>query len=291
MLATDEFGKEKYESRIYESTWMSGQKLLHFSRTWMPQGDPKGVICLIHGLGEHIGRYHHVADFFNGNSFALTGFDLPGHGLSEGRRGHIKSYVALQNTISQYLQRMDKQYPDTPIILWGHSMGGNLALNYVLQNPKGVSAALITSPWLRTMGPPQGIVKPIVRIFAKIAPWLTIDNGLSSKDLSHDENISYNQDPLVHSRISLQLLAAMIKKGQWALRNAHNLSTPLLLMHGSADKITDPKASQEFFEKAKCELKLWPNLYHEMHNEPEKYKVLEFMVAWLRQHLSQNPSQ
>ncbi|MBD3375056.1 alpha/beta fold hydrolase [candidate division KSB1 bacterium] len=291
MLATDEFGKEKYESRIYESTWMSGQRLLHFSRTWMPQGNPKGVICLIHGLGEHIGRYHHVADFFNRNSFALAGFDLPGHGLSEGRRGHIKSYIALQNTIDQYLQRLHKQYPDTPIILWGHSMGGNLALNYVLQNPKGVSAALITSPWLRTMGPPQGILKTIVRIFAKVAPWITIDNGLSSKDLSHDENISYNQDPLVHSRISLRLLAAMIKRGQWALRNAHKLSIPLLLMHGNADKITDPRASQEFSEKAKCELELWPDLYHEMHNEPQKYKVLEFMVAWLQQHISQNSSQ
>jgi alpha-beta hydrolase superfamily lysophospholipase len=291
MLATDEFGKEKYESRIYESTWMSGQRLLHFSRTWMPQGNPKGVICLIHGLGEHIGRYHHVADFFNRNSFALAGFDLPGHGLSEGRRGHIKSYIALQNTIDQYLQRLHKQYPDTPIILWGHSMGGNLALNYVLQNPKGVSAALITSPWLRTMGPPQGILKTIVRIFAKVAPWITIDNGLSSKDLSHDENISYNQDPLVHSRISLRLLAAMIKRGQWALRNAHKLSIPLLLMHGNADKITDPRASQEFSEKAKCELELWPDLYHEMHNEPQKHKVLEFMVAWLQQHISQNSSQ
>ncbi len=291
MLATDEFGKAKYESRIYESTWMSGQKLLHFSRIWMPQGDPKGVICLIHGLGEHIGRYHHVADFFNQNSFALAGFDLPGHGLSEGRRGHIKSYIALQNTINQYLQRIKKQYPDTPIILWGHSMGGNLALNYVLQNPKGVSAAIVTSPWLRTMGPPQGILKTIVRLSAKIAPWLTMDNSLSSKDLSHDENISYNQDPLVHSRISLRLLAAMIKKGQWALRNAHKLSVSLLLMHGSADKITDPKASQEFSEKARCELEIWPDLYHEMHNEPEKYKVLEYMVAWLRQHINQNPSQ
>lgn len=291
MLATDEFGKAKYESRIYESTWMSGQKLLHFSRIWMPQGDPKGVICLIHGLGEHIGRYHHVADFFNQNSFALAGFDLPGHGLSEGRRGHIKSYIALQNTINQYLQRIKKQYPDTPIILWGHSMGGNLALNYVLQNPKGVSAAIVTSPWLRTMGPPQGILKTIVRLSAKIAPWLTMDNSLSSKDLSHDENISYNQDPLVHSRISLRLLAVMIKKGQWALRNAHKLSVSLLLMHGSADKITDPKASQEFSEKARCELEIWPDLYHEMHNEPEKYKVLEYMVAWLRQHINQNPSQ
>jgi alpha-beta hydrolase superfamily lysophospholipase len=287
MLATDEFGKKKYESRIYESTWTSEQGLLHFSRTWMPQGDPKGILCFIHGLGEHIGPYHHVADFFNQNDFALTGFDLPGHGLSEGRRGHIKSFVSLQNTIDQYLQRIDKQYPDPPKILWGHSMGGNLALNYVLKNPKVISAALITSPWLRTVGPPQGILKTIVRILAKIVPWVVVDNSLSSKDLSHDENISYNQDPLVHSHISLRLLATMIKKGQWALRNADKLSIPLLLMHGSADRVTDPRASQEFSKKADCDFKLWPALYHEMHNEPEKYKVLEYMVSWLQNHDSQ----
>ena len=256
-----------------------------FCQNWHPKNQPKAVICLVHGLGEHSGRYTHVADRLTKAGYAICTFDLRGHGQSEGPRGHTPSYEALLQDISSLLEVANKQFPQLPSFLYGHSLGGNLVLNYVLRRQSHLKGVIATSPWLRLAFEPPRFKIILAQITNYIRPSFSQKNGLDIKTLSRDPEVvhSYENDPLVHDNISTRMFIDIYQSGQWALKHASKFSLPLLLMHGGDDKIISVKASHEFVntKNKNCTLKIWDGLYHEIHNEPEKEKVFKFMVDWL----------
>jgi len=256
-----------------------------FGQSWQPKDRPRAVVCLVHGLGEHRGRYVHVADSLTQAGYTLISFDLRGHGKSEGPRGHTPSYEALLQDISSLLEVANKQFPQLPSFLYGHSLGGNLVLNYVLRLQSDLKGVIATDPWLRLAFEPPRFKIILAQITNYIWPSFSQKNGLDTKVLSRDPEVvhTYENDPLVHDYISSRMFIGIYQSGYWALEHASEFSLPLLLMHGGDDKIISVKASHEFANtKTKnCTLKIWNGLYHEIHNEPEKEEVFKFLVDWL----------
>ncbi len=272
-----------------ETFWLQKDTSLPlFGRYW-PTDTPRAGVALIHGLGEHSGRYEHVAQALNRAGLAVLALDLPGHGRSGGRRGHFPSYETALGVVRTALEELAQRMGELPRLLYGHSLGGNLVINYVLRSPEGIQGAVVSGPWLRlAIQPPQWRVT-LARTLGRLFPGVTQPNGLDPADLSHDPEVvhAYETDPLVHDRISAGLFLAAYQAGLWALENAARLRIPLLLMHGTADRLTSAEASAEFAARAgeRCTLQLWEGLYHEVHNEPQKAEVLASVIRWIEDHL------
>jgi len=250
-----------------------------------PEAEPKAVVCLVHGLGEHCGRYGFVAETFNRAGYAWLAFDLRGHGKSEGMRGHAPNYELLMSDIFQLLETAQNRYPSRPLFLYGHSLGGNLAIHYALREQPALAGIVASAPLLRLSFEPPRWQTAILRLLHAFRIQLPIPSGLDDEKLSRDPDVldAYRNDPLVHSRITPALATAMIANGQWNLEHAQELPCPLLLVHGGADRITSPEASAEFVQKAgtTCTLKIWDGLYHELHNEPERQQVVDYVAEWM----------
>ena len=181
-------------------------------------------------------------------------------------------------------------FPSLPIILYGHSMGGNLTLNYLIRKHPNVKAAIVTSPYLKlAFEPPKW--KVILGVLSSgIVPTLTQSTGLDTTALSRNLEVvsAYKSDNLVHDKITSAFFVNVHFAGVFAIKNARNVSVPLLIMHGLKDRLTSAVGTEEFIKNANqnVEVKYWPELFHEIHNEPEKEEVLMFELNWLLDKLS-----
>jgi acylglycerol lipase len=269
-----------------------GQEL--FYQGWTPHGEPKAVVCLVHGLGEHSGRYSHVARALNDAGYALLGFDERGHGKTPGQRGVTPPFERSLDDIELLLDEAAARFPGAaaagPRFLYGHSMGGNLVLNYALGRKPNIAGIVATSPFLRPGFKPPAAKLAAGKVLYRLAPNTVMPNGLELAALSREPAVvqAYTSDPLVHDKMSARLGLDLIQQGEWALAHAAEFPPiPLLLVHGACDRLTSAPATEEFAQKvmaagrAKCTLKVWPDCYHETHNEPEKAQVLQYMIDWL----------
>ena len=265
--------------------YLEGQSF--FAIEWSPDGEPKGGILLIHGLSEHAGRYRHVGSFFASAGYKSIVVDLRGHGKSFGKRGHFPSFDLIMDDISLFLAETKKHNPTLPIFLYGHSMGGNLVLNYLIRHKPPLAGAVVTSPWLRLNVKPPLFKIILASMVNNLFPSLTQPDGINPIYLSHDEEVGkkYRADPLVHSKISVRTFLEISLAGEYALKHAGLVTCPLLLMHGTSDSLTSFAASLEFSEKMKVDhtFKAWDGLFHELHNEFEKETILGFIHEWLDQ--------
>jgi alpha-beta hydrolase superfamily lysophospholipase len=268
----------------FEWKWKSRDDLEMYARGWKPDA-PKAVVVLVHGHGEHVNRYNHVAAAFTQAGYAMQAFDLRGHGQSAGQRGHAPVYESLMNDITDFIADAQKRYPGLPVFLYGHSMGGNQVINYVLRSPQGLKGVIATGPWLKLAFDPPVVQMMAMKLLNSLAPSFALASGLSQASLSRDPEVvsRYAADPLVHDKISPRLYSGISVSGLWALEHAAELKIPMLLMHGSGDKITSAPASQEFAQKAGnlVNLRIWDGFYHEIHNEPEKAEVIQMMISWM----------
>lgn len=255
-----------------------------YVRCWCPDNFGKGIIILIHGLGEHINRYNQWAERFVNSGWTIVGFDLRGHGFSGGKRG-TGSYEALMKDVDSVFNFVRNKFGKTEQVLYGHSMGGNLALGYMLTRKPDVRRLIITSPWLKLSAPPARAIVLLVKILSRFIPFVTISNKLASRYISRDEAVcrDYENDPLVHDKISLKLFLDVHRWGKIILNCKHKINVPLLLLHGSDDRITSWKGSYLFAIETSdiTVFKLWNQCYHELHNELCKDEVFEYVDSWL----------
>jgi len=261
-----------------------------FGREWAPDGEVRGAVALIHGLGEHSGRYTPLAEALTEAGFALAAIDLRGHGKTEGKRGDWPSYETQLDDIALLLKRAQNTYNGKPLFLYGHSMGGNLVINYALRRPTDELRGVIASgPWLKLAFEPPAIKVMLAKIGAFFAPGLIQPSGLNPYHLSRTPEVvqAYINDPLVHDRISARMFLQVHQAGLWALEHAAELRLPMLLMHGGDDHLTSPEASREFCERAgeNCTFILWDGRYHEVHNDPGREEVYRAVISWLEEHL------
>ena len=249
-----------------------------------PGSNLRCLVIMVHGLGEHIRRYDEWAEYFLGQNIAFTGVDLPGHGRTDGRRGHIKNYAVLDEIIEVLINQSKKTFPGIPVVLYGHSLGGLIVLNYLLKKQPSIKGAIVTSPLLRLAFEPNKSRLTLAAFMKHILPGLIQPTGLIAGHLSHDRRVvdAYSNDPLVHSKISVNVFTGTMNSARYCFKNATLLNVPSLLLHGSDDMICDPSGSIDFAAKAKmAELKIWEGGYHELHNEPFREEVFDYIMNWL----------
>lgn len=259
-----------------------------FVRPWTPEGEIKAVIVQCHGQGEHTERYQHVADFFNPKGYALLGYDHRGHGRSKGARGHFPSYESLMEELDIIMAKAAELYPNIPIILYGHSWGGNIAANYLIKHQPNVVGAILTGSWfiLPDTQKPSAFKATLAKVMNVIFPAFSEENQIDVSHLSTDLKIGeiYANDPLVHGKISAGAFVKSSQAAEFALQNAHKINVPVLVMHGEKDQITDPSGSKAFVNAIGdgADLKIYSGMRHEIHNEVEKEKVLSDMYDFIK---------
>jgi len=274
----------------HEFEWKAGDGLQIFAQAWEPEKPPKAVICLVHGLGEHSGRYAHVAATLNQGGYAVIASDLRGHGKTGGKRGHAPTFNAFMDDMAVLLNEASQRYANLPCFLWGHSLGGILVLNYVLRRKPQLSGVVITSPGLRTAVADQKMKIWLANFMGKLLPEMSMPTGLDARLISRDPAVveRYVKDPLVHGTATLAMAKYTIEAIPYVFEHGSEWVLPVLLMHGDADAIVYLSGSEELAKliQKDCTLKIWPGLWHEIHNEPEKEQVLAYALGWLDSQLS-----
>ena len=272
--------------RKTEFIWISSDGNEIYSQIWEPDSPQvKAVVCLIHGLGEHSGRYRHVAEHMTDCGYVMLAFDLPGHGKSTGLQGHVASEELFLQNVEHATREAELRFPGTPVFLYGHSMGAMIAILYVLKRHPHLAGVIVTGLALHSSLEEQKLKIFEARCLAFAAPKVQLSTGLKIEDISRDPKVqqAYADDPLVHNRSTPAMAVAILDMIPQILEHAAEFDLPLLIMHGTADRLAYLRSSQEFagLTSCDCTLKLWEGLYHEVHNEPEKEDVLKTITDWL----------
>ncbi len=269
--------------------WQAYDGLALFAQAWEPEDSPKAVVCLVHGLGEHSGRYEHVAQAFTEAGYAMLTFDLRGHGLSDGERGHTPSEDAYLLDIDKLMTVAGERYPGLPRFLYGHSLGGLLVLFYSLKRRPPIRGVIATSPALRTPLSNQKLKIALSKTLGPILPTVSLSSGLDAQQISRRTEVveKYLADPLVHGKVTFGFGAAMARAMEYTTQHAADFPLPLLLLHGEKDALTYAEGSREFAAQVKAPLvfQTFAEGYHELHNEPERQEMIQRMVDWLNQRL------
>jgi alpha-beta hydrolase superfamily lysophospholipase len=246
---------------------------------------PRGTVLLVHGLGEHAGRYHHVAERLNGCGFAVRGYDQYGHGESDGVRGALPREARLVEDLIDVINSTRKRMAaGAPLILLGHSLGGLVAALLVALDRVAVQGLVLSSPALAVRLNP--LQKVLLGTLPQVAPHFTVGNGVNPKYLSHDPAVvaAYRADRRVHDRLSARLGAFIAETGPKLVGSAPQWKVPTLLLYAGDDKLIDPAGSRAFAARAPKEVvraHCFPHLFHEIFNEPDKDAVFDTLTRWL----------
>lgn len=261
-----------------------------FHRTWSRDGEPRAIVLLVHGLGEHSGRYGHVAQVLVDAGYVVRALDHRGHGRSGGRRAFVKRYDELLHDLHQFRTIVQREHPDIPLALLGHSMGGNIAMGYTLGNQDGIAALVLSGPALQIGDDFSPFQLTVFSAIAKIAPGLR-PQGLSDEAISRDPAVvqAYRDDPLVYGgKVSAGLGAALIGAMASFPARYDQLRLPILVLHGTDDRLADvagSRALEAAAVNADITAHYYEGLFHEVFNEPERDQVLADLTNWLGEHL------
>jgi alpha-beta hydrolase superfamily lysophospholipase len=274
-------------SSSYDEVKFEGERGIEiYYRIWKPLGKIKALVVLVHGQGDHSGRYTHVAEHLTREGYALWAADLRGHGKSGGKRGHVDNFNDYLDDTGRVIGKAKEQNPELKTFLIGHSLGGLVALDYAEKHGSKLSGLVATAPLLRLKMQVPPWKAAVGRMLSGLTPTFSMKTGLDPNLLSHDQEIvrNYVNDPLVHGVASARFFTELLHAEEETIRDATKLTLPCLIMQGSGDGIVDPAATEDFFKgvaSADKTLKIYEGLYHEVLNEPEKENILKEISAWL----------
>lgn len=245
--------------------------------------NPKANLILVHGAGEHVGRYNHWAKLFNHQLINVYGVDHYGHGNSPGARGHLTNYDLYLNEIKVLKKMIDDQANGLPLLLYGHSLGGNIVLNWILEQEKSVDYVIASAPWIKLKLVPPTWKISLMKWLSGILPALSQSNELDPNWLSRDKLVveRYINDSLVHNKITLSAANILFQRAEILDNYNKQISEKVLIIHGLDDKITDAAASQAFAARTGIDYHSVKGLYHELHNEPEQIEIFNYICNWL----------
>jgi len=261
-----------------------------YHQSWLPEGKPKAVVILAHGLAEHSGRYTKVASHLTSHDFAMYGLDHIGHGQSEGTRVYVRRFSDYTDVFASYVDQVRVAHPEIPFFLYAHSVGALIAALYLLDHDVELSGVVFSGPCVKVPRNVSAVTVFLAKALSRIAPKL----GLSPVDasgISRDpaEVQAYIDDPLVYNgKTTARLACELLKAMQRVSAEASGITLPALIVHGGADRVVDPDGAQMLHSalgSTDKTLTIYDGLFHEIHNEPEHPQVLADISAWLEQHL------
>ncbi|HOV09719.1 MAG TPA: lysophospholipase, partial [Spirochaetota bacterium] len=282
---------ESYKHETGSFTGKGGVEI--FFQKWLVD-KAKAILVLVHGLGEHSGRYSNLLNSLAGKNISIVAIDHRGHGKSGGKRGHIDSFMDYVYDLKLFMEFIKEENRGLPVVLFGHSMGGVIAAKYALTYPDDFSMLVLSSSGFAPSAEIPQWKKSLAEFLSSKVGALTMSNGLNTADLSHDKEVvvAYENDPLVHDRVSARWFVEFMKAAGECMANARNIKKPLLVFHGKSDNIADYKASEEFYNSATSsnkQLFIYDGLFHETMNETEaeRNKVLKDVTGWILKNLGE----
>ncbi|AKJ26943.1 alpha/beta hydrolase [Caldimonas brevitalea] len=257
-------------------------------RTWpAPAGRQRGTVVIVHGLGEHSGRYEHVAQRLRSWGFAVVAYDHRGHGRSPGPRGALQTADDLLHDLAAVIDAARARHAG-PLVLLGHSMGGLIAARFVAGAVRPVDLLVLSSPALNVGL--SAFNRGLLRVSLALTPNLAVSNGLDARYVSRDPAVvsRYLADPLNHGKVTARLVRFIVDGGQYVRERARQWQVPTLLMWAGQDRLVLPAGSADFAELAPRDLvqcQCFPQMYHELFNEPDQDEVFNVLHQWLDQRL------
>lgn len=277
------------DAKLSHFTTPDGLRL--FYQTWAPDS-PKAVLVVVHGLGDHSGRYGPFIRYFVERGFAVALYDQRGHGRSEGVRAHADQFQDFLQDLAQFVQLTKDRFPKLPMFLVGHSFGGQVALNFVVRYAKGLRGIVLSSPNVM-------LKLPVPNWKKKLADWaqnsmrrMKLSHHIDSKMLSHDPEVvaAYDNDPLVFTHVTARLGAIIMHNLDIIMALASRIHLPALFLQSGSDEICNPDGTKAFFQRvpiAKKKLKVYDGMYHELFNETDRDQVFADTETWLNEQLNE----
>lgn len=264
----------------------------------LPEHAPRAIAVLVHGYGEHMGRYKHVVAALTERGYIVYTIDHRGHGESQGARANVERFGYFVDDLHQLVLRARAEYPDLPLLMIGHSMGGLIATHYALRHQRDLAALVLSGPALQIGDDVAPLLKKLSSVIARVAPSLPVTPASKSPEsvLSRDPVVQemFDSDPLCYTgKVRARMGYEMMRAAEEGRARASELRLPLLVMYGTEDKLVNPSGAKLLYQRASSAdktIKNWPDCRHEIFNELEKDEVITFMADWLDQRVGQ-PSQ
>jgi alpha-beta hydrolase superfamily lysophospholipase len=276
--------------KTIDGNFKSIRDLNIYYKGWLPDGDVKAVILIVHGVGEYCERYTNVINHFVPLGYAVYGLDHIGHGKSGGEREMVLRFEDFTEPLITYYKMVKDWHPHQSIFIYGHSLGGLITSFHLLEHQTDFKGAIISAPLVKIPDNISPMVIAIGKILSTIAPKVGLI-GIDTNYLSHDKTVidTYNADPLVfHGKMPARLSAEMLRAMLRVNNEAGKITLPLFIFQGSGDKIVDPAGASMLYEKAGSKdktIKIYEGLYHEVHNELEREKMFADLGSWLQSHV------
>ena len=260
-----------------------------FYQSWLPAEEPKAVLVNLHGLGDHSGLYPHVAEFFPQRRIGVYAFDLRGNGQSPGQRAYIRSWEEYRSDLHYFLRLVRRWQPDRPLFLLGNSLGGLIVLDYALHHPTGLAGVIAAAPPLGKLGVPP-VLMALGRVLSRVIPRFSLHVGMDLSGLARDPGVveAVLADPFFHRRGTARLSTEVTAAIERVQSRAGDWSVPLLIVHGSDDRMVPPDGSRAFFSRLSYpdrQFLEYPGAYHGLFADYEWQRALSDVGQWLESHL------
>ena len=261
-----------------------------YRQAWLPDEIPIAVLLVVHGLAEHSGRYANVVNYFVPRGYAVYSFDLRGHGKSEGKRGYVEHFSYYLDDLKAYYDIVRQENKNAKIFMVGHSIGSTIATAFTINHPRELDGLILSAVVLKAGESVTGLTILMAKVLSFLLPKMGV-SPIDASTISRDKAVvdAYVNDPLVYrGKISARLGTELLNEMKRLLSIISELSLPILIMNGTADRLSNPASSKMLFEGVSSKdktLKLYQDFYHEIFNEPERQQVFQDMENWLKLHV------
>lgn len=271
-----------------EGTFQGAKGLELYYQSWHPQGSAEAVLIIVHGHGGHSGIFPLMVEYLIEHNYAIYGFDLRGNGRSPGQRGYINSWSEFLIDLKSFVDLVKAKEADRDLFIIGQSMGGTIALDYILREPSQLKGLILLAPALELGVSSWKLLAG--KILSDVLPRFSLATGIDFSAASRDPKAvaACKEDPLRHSRGTARLATELLNTIKWIEAHIAEIKVPLLILHGGADRVTLPQSSRTFFERltlADKERQEYPGSYHELHSDINYQEVLRDMENWIQRHL------
>lgn len=273
-----------------EGTFQGDAGMELYYQYWLPAGQPKAALAIVHGVAEHSERYTNVVSNLLPENYAIFAYDQRGHGNSPGQRGYLDSWEQYRSDFKHFLGFVHEKVPGLPVFVYGHSQGALIILDFMAHGTNTIAGSIVSGSPLVSDDAASPLLVAAAKVLSRVWPTFSLDSPINPAQLSCDARVvqKYQDDPAVFKILTARWGTEYLKTQDYVRENAERIDTPILILHGGEDSLCDPKGSQDLYNQVSAvdkTLKIYPSYYHEIHNEPGHITVLQDINQWITERL------